>query len=207
MKQIFFLLLLLCQLFILKSATSQIYLITSEEYKYGNGRATIHFNNYLYDYYVFRGLLDTSDRIYFRVYTGFSTIYIYTYSTKSKLSATDIGNTYIESFQEPYVEWELYDDYPIQYRYSFDHKKIMEEEYYYIAIHLPSSASRTTYDIGFDSYTLSATEIAIIIIIIIAVFVGLALISMGVAKMMGRSPLDGLLCFFILCAICCCRRR
>ena len=83
----------------------------------------------------------------------------------------------------------------------------MVEEFYYIAIHLPDNAYRQTFDLLFDSYTISTVEAIIIIIIILAVLVRLALISMGCAKMMGRSPLDGLLCFFILCAICFCRRR
>ena len=63
-------------------------------------------------------------------------------------------------------------------------------------------------DISFDVYAYITSILAtwIIIIIVIGGIIVLALISMGIAKCMGRSAWEGLACFAICCALCCCKR-
>ena len=91
--------------------------------------------------------------------------------------------------------------------FSFYFKDI-KYNYFYLAIHMPEGASRSSYNLLIDSYdNLSTIGAIIIILIILGCLIGLAACSLGVAKAMGRSPLDGLLCFFILCALCCCKNR
>ena len=222
-----FLLLFISQLFLFK-CSYQINLITS--YKFGSGNYLFYFDNGLYDYYVFGNLINTNKKINFKFCYEQSTLYVYSYSSKFQMDKASIQNT-LDFFKMVY----LYREYNgNEYCYSFEYKKNSNDnDYFYIAIHLSNYAPITkipmsidsyieknvklitSYKFGsgesikIDSYTESSRliRVGIIILIIIAALVGLAFISMGIAKFMGRSPLDGLLGFFILCALCCCRNR
>ena len=180
-------------------------LITS--YKFGSGKSSFDFDNSEYDYYVLGNLIDTNDRIYFNFYSTLNNLILSTYANYTLMDKYDIQNN-IKFFEKQNLKRDYYND--DEYQFSFDFKKTENTKYYYyIAINLPDSASTYSYKIKIDSYTESSSSIGvgIIIVIIIAVLVGLAFILMGIAKFMGRSPLDGLLCFFILCALCCCKNR
>lgn len=65
--------------------------------------------------------------------------------------------------------------------------------YYYFKIHTSFT-------------TISSFAAWIIILIVIGAFVCLAVVSMGIAKAMGRNAWEGLACFCIICTLCCCRR-
>ena len=71
----------------------------------------------------------------------------------------------------------------------------------------------SAYD-GYNSYfkmytsfsTISGLAAYIIVLIVIGALICLAVVSMGIAKAMGRSAWEGLACFCIICTLCCCRR-
>ena len=180
-------------------------LITS--YKFGSGESFLDFDNSEYDYYILGNLIDTNDRIHFNFYHTSNNLSLSTYVNGTSMDRYDIQNN-IKLFEKQILKKDYCNDDGCQF--SFDFKKTGNTECYcYIAINLPDSASAYSHKIKIDSYTESSRliRVGIIILIIIAVLVGLAFASMGTAKYMGRSPLDGLLGFFILCALCCCRNR
>ena len=180
-------------------------LITS--YKFGSGESFLDFDNSEYDYYILGNLIDTNDRIHFNFYHTSNNLSLSTYVNGTSMDRYDIQNN-IKLFEKQILKKDYCND--DGWQFSFDFKKTGNTECYcYIAINLPDSASTYSHKIKIDSYTESSRliRVGIIILIIIAVLVGLAFASMGTAKYMGRSPLDGLLGFFILCALCCCRNR
>ena len=189
----------------INSYTPQGLAFLDNTYIFDSGKDSFYFERSKYEYYVLGGSLNSNDRIYFKFYCTSSDLKAYTYASENSIVRDDI-QSYISYFK--YQQMDVYYDYNEDgNRFSFDYKKTGRYDYYYIALHLPDSASSRRYFIIVDSYTISTTQVLLIIFIIIGVLIGLALLSMGIAKMMGRSPLDGLLCFFILCAICCCRKR
>ena len=183
----------------------KVKLITS--YKFGSGKSFFGFDNSEYDYYILGNLIDTNDRIHFNFYHTLNNLSLSTYVKNTSMDIYDIQNN-IKLFEKQILKKDYCNDDGCQF--SFDFKKTGNTECYcYIAINIPDSASTYSHKIKIDSYTESSRliRVGIIILIIIAVLVGLAFASMGIAKFMGRSPLDGLLSFFILCALCCCRNR
>ena len=154
--------------------------------------------------------MDTDDRIRFDLYSedyyqvsSVSLYYYYHSDIYSQMTETEISSK-IDS----YFKYLSYSTYTTSYGYRFSFTaKDLKYNYFYFAIHLPVQGG--SFPLRLDSYddVLSTIAAIFIILIIFGGCIVLAGCSMGVAKMMGRSPLDGLLCFFILCAICCCRRR
>ena len=136
-------------------------------------------------------------------------LYLYYRFSDVQLSASDINP--VSNFI-PYTDFDVkYNtvakDHTTYYHFYFDEKNNNNHNYYYLAFYLEDMPYNTQTSFYIKSSYISTFAVVLAIIIVIAVLVGLALISMGIAKMMGRSPLDGLLCFFILCALCCCRNR
>lgn len=210
MKSLLFVFVLLSQCLLLNYGY-QINLYNDYNYKFGTGVYLFTFYNSQYDYYVFVNHMDTDDRIRFDLYSedyyyqvsSVSLYYYYHSDIYSQMTTSEISSK-IDS----YFKYLSYSTYTTSngYRFSFTAKDL-KYNYFYFAIHLPAQGG--SFPLRLDSYDDVISTIAAIFIILI-IFGGcivLAGCSMGVAKMMGRSPLDGLLCFFILCAICCCRRR
>ena len=106
--------------------------------------------------------------------------------------------------------YNLYPRIPPNSRYSKTY--IFSSTYDYMRISV-QSLTYPTYD-GYYYYfkiytsfsTISTLAAWIIILIVIGGLVCLAIVSMGIAKAMGRSPWEGLACFCIICTLCCCRR-
>ena len=107
------------------------------------------------------------------------------------------------------IEHELYSYIPPNSIYSKYYYFTSGYNYMYIIIN-----PETTYPIDGNTYftiqtsftALSGLATVFIVLIVIGSLVCLAIIAMGVAKAMGRSPWEGLACFCILFALCCCRR-
>ena len=228
MKNILFVSSIISQCFLLNCRYS-IQLIDSNSYQFGSKELFLfYFDNSYYDYYVFVDYIDTNKRLDFDIYSSdnsINSIFLYGYyhsTAQNKFTPAEISN-YIDMF------------YSISYTYKYETKygncfsfyaKDLKNNYFYLAIHMPDSASLTTYPLNLYSeyYEEKHQEeeedeeeeedkenkklgVIYIVLIIFGSLIVLAGCSMGVAKMMGRSPLDGLLCFFILCTICCIRHR
>ena len=211
MKSILFAFVIFSQCLLLNYGYN-INLYSSTRYVFGSGLSyPFNFDNSYYDYYVFVNYMDTNDRIRFNLYSEdyyyqISSVSLYYYSDTStrQMTASEVSS-YIDYFKG--IGYTRYTT-TYGYRFSFTAEDF-KYTYLYIAIHMPEGLQGGTFPLTLDSYYDVISTIAAIFIILI-IFGGcivLAGCSMGVAKMMGRSPLDGLLCFFILCAICCCRRR
>ena len=209
MKKLFFFVLVLSKYFIFGS--SDIYKIKKMTgYRFGSELDYFFdYENSYYDYCVFFDKIDRTERLNFDLYILDGSYYIsdldfwgYHHSSSYSIMTEDTISKYIDEF------WYLdYDYNKRDHHFSF-HDKAKINTYYYLAIHF-SEEMQGTYQLKiYSEYGDISTLAAIfIILIILGVLIVLAACSMGVAKMMGRSPLDGLLCFFILCAICCCRSR
>ena len=215
MKNLLFLLIILFQCLLLNYG----YRITIlDEYSYEFGRKSpyyLNFDNSKYDYIVFVNFIDTNSRLNFDIYSSNSKYYItsislwayYLYRDYSMLNPNQISDIIDTEFTDiPYTS--VYSSVD-GYHFSF-YAEDMKNYYFYLAIHMPDDADPySTYPLTiYSDYDEISTLAAIfIILIILGSCIALAGCSMGVAKLMGRSPLDGLLCFFILCALCCCRNR
>ena len=79
-------------------------------------------------------------------------------------------------------------------------------EYCYTAIHIPYFSENQVSPYIKTDFGLTMGQTLLYILIVIGVIVGLAIISMVVAGLMGRNPLEGLAIFLIIC-ICCCHKR
>ena len=211
MKSLLFVFVLLSQCLLLNYGYN-INLYSSTRYVFGSGLSySFNFDNSYYDYYVFVNHMDTDDRIRFDLYSedyyyqvsSVSLYYYYHSDIYSQMTTSEISSK-IDSYFN-YLSHSTYET-SNGHRFSFTAKDL-KYNYFYFAIHLPVQGG--SFPLRLDSYddVLSTIAAIFIILIIFGGCIVLAGCSMGVAKMMGRSPLDGLLCFFILCAICCCRRR
>lgn len=117
---------------------------------------------------------------------------------------TTLSNDY-----EADTPYELFPQIPPNSRYSKSY--FFSSKYDYMRIAVQSlSYSADGYYYHFKIYTsfttISALAAWIIILIVIGAVVCLAVVSMGIAKAMGRSAWEGLACFCIICTLCCCRR-
>jgi hypothetical protein len=106
---------------------------------------------------------------------------------------------------EPDTPYNLFPLIPANSKYSksyffsskYDSMRISVQSLY-------SNYYKFTIYTSFD--TISSFAAWIIILIVIGALVCLAVVSMGIAKAMGRSAWEGLACFCIICTLCCCRR-
>ena len=79
-------------------------------------------------------------------------------------------------------------------------------EYCYTAIYIPYYSSNPHHPHIKTDYGLTSGQTLLYVLIIFGVIIGLAIISMVIAALMGRNPLEGLAIFVIIC-LCCCRKR
>ena len=194
-----FLFLIFSQVYLYNCTIYSIDLVPINSF-YEDYSQTFSYDNDQNDYLVIRGELEKYKKIYFNI-TSRNQISPYFYFSDYTYNSGEISKLIDYDFGEPSVSIQsrgLYYSYTFSASYSGDYYY-----YLYLAIH---SNDKGTITFSLKTYYLStAGKIAswLLTIIIIAGFICCAGLSMIIAKAMGKSPWEGLLCFCICCLIFC----
>lgn len=168
-----------------------------DEYDLGSDKwVSCYFKTSENDYYVLGGSLHGYTQINVKFTPRTYTMNAYYVTSKIAFNQNNI-NSYLGEF------YSMATGVLVDYTKSITYTTKSEYPYMYFAF---GSSYSGTIQFDFKTYLISAMATYIIVLIVIGCLVCLAIVSMGIAKAMGRSPWEGLAFFCILCTICCCRR-
>ena len=157
------------------------------------------------DYYILKGRMNEHKVINYNI-SYYGDVIAYYLFTNNDYEKEDFINMDIPSvFKKASIKTKTkrYSEY---HTFTAEYSNDEYFEYCYTAIYLPYYRDNPYYPSIKTDYGLTLGQTLLYILIIIGVIVGLAIISMVVAALMGRNPLEGLSIFLIIC-ICCCHKR
>ena len=188
-------------LFIISNSATDFNFLFNGNYDFdSNEFEEFNYDNKKYDYYVMGGNLLGQTTVYISFNPETDDMDSYYITTKIALNINTLS-TFIDQFYDMFMNSSPGKTYYITYHTDINYP------FMYFAFHASYGDNiYFRFRASFSSYATSTIAAIFIVLIVLGVLVCLALASMGIAKAMGRSPLEGLMCFCILCTICCCRR-